>query len=228
MNLHYTYLLIDIGALLFPLLASFERKVAFYKSWRHLFPAMFITAALFIGWDILSAKRGIWWFNADYTLPFRLAGLPVEEWLFFLFIPYSCVFIYACLQFYFPGKKVDKGWPWMIGLGIGLFVVAFLNFGRAYSLTAFGGCGLGLVITYLLRHKMTRFRADTFLIAYTVCLIPFSIVNGLLTALPVVLYNDAENVGIRLYTIPVEDVFYGMLLILGSIWGMCALQQKQP
>ncbi|MDP4130877.1 MAG: lycopene cyclase domain-containing protein, partial [Bacteroidota bacterium] len=56
--------------------------------------------------------------------------------------------------------------------------------------------------------------AISFLVSYVVILIPFLIVNGFLTAIPVVIYNDAENLGIRIYTIPFEDVFYGLLLTM--------------
>jgi lycopene cyclase domain-containing protein len=46
----------------------------------------------------------------------------------------------------------------------------------------------------------------------------FFIVNGILTgtglAQPVVSYNDQENLGIRLLTIPIEDVVYGFELLL--------------
>jgi lycopene cyclase domain-containing protein len=50
-------------------------------------------------------------------------------------------------------------------------------------------------------------------------LIPFLIVNGLLTSIPVVLYNNEENLNFRIYSIPFEDVFYGMLLIMMNVIG---------
>ncbi len=72
---------------------------------------------------------------------------------------------------------------------------------------------------YFFKNYFRHFSSAAFLISYAIILIPFLIVNGFLTAIPVVIYNDAENLGIRLYTIPVEDIFYGMLLVMMNVVG---------
>ncbi|MGB0178070.1 MAG: lycopene cyclase domain-containing protein, partial [Owenweeksia sp.] len=60
-----------------------------------------------------------------------------------------------------------------------------------------------------------------FYLSYLFVLIPFFIVNGILTGFgieeEVVWYNDQENMGTRIFTIPFEDAFYGMILILGVV-----------
>ena len=56
----------------------------------------------------------------------------------------------------------------------------------------------------------------------TYSLIPFFIVNGVLTGSwienQVVWYNNAENLGIRMGTIPVEDSIYAYSMILMSLF----------
>jgi lycopene cyclase domain-containing protein len=70
-----------------------------------------------------------------------------------------------------------------------------------------------LVVIY---SKMTD-KLGYFYFAYIIHIIPFLIVNGILTAMPIVIYNNLENLGVRIYTIPIEDTAYSMLLLLMNI-----------
>ncbi|MBL7682357.1 MAG: lycopene cyclase domain-containing protein [Flavipsychrobacter sp.] len=221
MNPHYTYLLIDVLTVLFPFLLSFDKKVAFYKQWKNLWVGLLGTGALFIAWDVWFTAMGVWSFNDTYITGIKLAGLPIEEWAFFLVVPYSCVFIYECLLCYFPFRqKKDWGWNVILWLGIAVLAVGFMNSYRAYTFSAFSLCGFAMILLYVMRNRFPTFNAAAFVVCYIISLLPFLIVNGFLTALPVVMYDDAENLGIRIYTIPFEDCFYGMLLMLGNVWGM--------
>jgi lycopene cyclase domain-containing protein len=56
-----------------------------------------------------------------------------------------------------------------------------------------------------------------FYIAYFLSLVPFLVVNGVLTSLPVVGYDNEENLAIRIYTIPVEDMAYLVNLLLMNL-----------
>ena len=62
---------------------------------------------------------------------------------------------------------------------------------------------------------------QSFYITFLVILIPFFVVNGILTGSfiegEVVWYNNAENLGIRLGTIPIEDLGYAFNMIFMSI-----------
>lgn len=72
---------------------------------------------------------------------------------------------------------------------------------------------------------------NKFWITYLVLLLPFFIVNGILTGTgpdnPVVWYNNAENLQLRILTIPVEDFAYGMTLILWNIVLFEAFSKKR-
>ena len=62
---------------------------------------------------------------------------------------------------------------------------------------------------------------NTYFITFLIILIPFLLVNGILTGSfidePVVFYNDNENLGIRLGTIPIEDIGYAFTMLLMSL-----------
>jgi lycopene cyclase domain-containing protein len=218
LNPHYTYFLILAASLAGPLALSFDKKVAFYKNWKYVFPAMIIPALLYIVWDLYFTSKGVWSFNEAYITGIKLYNLPLEEVLFFFIVPYCCVFIYACIRSYFPRLINKKTADWVLmTLAIAMLITGIIYFDKYYTGWTFIFTGAFILIIYLFRNYFKSFDAVSFLVAYVICLIPFLIVNGFLTAIPVVIYNDAENLGIRIYTIPFEDAFYGMLLVLMNI-----------
>ncbi len=210
-----TYLLTNIFTILVPFSYSFERKIAYYRSWKYLFPAIFITGTFFIIWDIIFTDIGIWSFNPSYLTGIYLFNLPIEEWLFFLTVPYSCVFIYEAMNYYI---KKDYLQPYAQHityiLAFLLLILAVLNHDKLYTFINFTFSALFLLAhIFIFKTK----HLGRFYLAYLVHLIPFFLVNGLLTSLPVVLYNPTENLGVRIGSIPVEDSIYSMLLLLMNI-----------
>jgi lycopene cyclase domain-containing protein len=210
-----TYAILLAGSVAMPFALSFDRKVAFYRHWKALFPATLITATVFIIWDIYFTRHNVWWFNRDYVSGLFIAGLPVEEWLFFIIIPYCCLFIYEVSRAYFK-------WEWkgfIVPLNIALFLfflgITILNIDRIYTAVNFGMATAIIGLQFFLKtHRTYLFY---FYIAYALSIIPFLIVNGVLTSLPVVGYNDDENLAIRIYTIPVEDFAYLVNLLLMNL-----------
>ena len=208
----YTYLALNFLTILFPLALSFDKRVQFYKSYKYLLPAIGVTGLLFLVWDILFTRQGVWSFNAQYIIGINLLGLPIEEILFFITVPFACLFIYACLNYYVK-KILSDLLCEIISAALLAFSILVLIFQhqKLYTLVTFGL----LTVLLVLCEYVWRLRwLNRFYMAYVVVLLPFYAINGALTAIPVVMYNNAQNLGIRVGSIPLEDHFYCMGLLL--------------
>ena len=209
-----TYLIINIAAIIIPLLFSFDKKVSFFKTWPFFFPALIATGAFFIIWDVIFTRHGVWGFNPIHLQGIYLFGLPIEEWLFFLTIPYAVIFTYQVLNIWFPMNNHPEMQRTISYALIALMLAGTLFFyDRVYSLVVFSLSALFILFTeWFIRSSWLLHFYRTYLIT----LLPFFIVNGILTGTglnePVVWYNNAMNAGIRILTIPIEDFAYGFLL----------------
>ena len=215
--MNYTYLLLDLTCIIIPFIASFYPKHPFYKEWKYFFLANLIVTLFFIIWDMIFTQRGVWGFNPDYLTGINIINLPIEEILFFICIPYACVFTYFTLKYLVRNKPLEKAdfYLKILTLIIALFFVV-AGFGSDY--TFFTGLFTAIFMLTMLYFKtpMNHSFFTYFLI------IPFFLLsNGLLTGsfteAPVVWYNDSENFGLRIFTIPVEDTLYGFLMIAMNI-----------
>ena len=208
------YLLINFLTILFPIMLSFDSRVQFYKSWKFIFPGLIITGLVFLVWDHLFTILDVWSFNLDYVIGLYILNLPIEEILFFITVPFACIFIYECLNYYIK-RDLLKSVSRMISIMlIILSIVLLLTFyDRVYTLITFGL--LLLALSYA--EFIQKANLGRFYLAYLVSLIPFYIVNGILTSIPIVMYNNAENMAFRIGTIPFEDHFYSMSMLLINI-----------
>ena len=225
---NYLYLIINIATIAIPFAFSFHPKLRFWDRIKPFLLANLLTATFFILWDILFTYLGVWGFNPKYLTGFSVFNLPIEEILFFFCIPYACVFSYHCfgkLLKLNPKAKTQLISLFIITLSI---VVAVLFIDNYYTASTF--FLLAVFIAYIEFIKPQSW-IKQYYITYAAMLLPFFIVNGFLTGMvleePIVWYNTNEMINLRLHTIPVEDVFYGFLLIGTNIYLLEFFESKK-
>jgi len=209
------YFILLLTSFAVPFAYSFEKKMHFIKHWKAVFSAITLVALFYLVWDVFFTYTGVWGFNSDYFIGLTIFQLPLEEWLFFFLIPYASLFIHYALMHFFPVVQLsDKLVKWMTFILIGfLSILVILFYDRMYTLIN----GLVLIAALILGLKDKFNILNRFFLSYLVILIPFTIVNGVLTGSfipePIVWYNNQENLGIRFFTIPVEDFGYTFSLM---------------
>jgi lycopene cyclase domain-containing protein len=212
----YLYLWLNLGSFIVPFLFSFHPKIQFYKKWKGFLIGLLVMMAIFIPWDILFTNNGIWGFNETYITGYKFLNLPIEEWLFFFCIPYACIFThYAILainnNFKFSERTVNVSYVILLSA---LTITLWYAYDKWYTLVNF----LYAILVLGLVFNLKRASLQSFFATYLIILIPFILVNGTLTGSwineEVVWYNDAENLGIRLFRIPVEDVIYNLGMLV--------------
>ncbi|HSV09698.1 MAG TPA: lycopene cyclase domain-containing protein [Hanamia sp.] len=214
------YFLIDFFTVIVPLIFSFHPKIKFYKTWKQVAIAAILAGIIFITWDSIFIRLGVWSFNPRYVSGIFFFNLPVEEMLFFICIPFSCVFTYYCLtKFYNLAWNPKTENIFCIVFSILLLATGILFRDKLYTSVTFISTG---IVCLLLKFV---FKADWFgkaISVYALLLVPFLLVNGILTGTgleePVVIYNKTQNLDIRLFTIPLEDVFYGLELFVLNLF----------
>jgi len=92
-----------------PLVALFRLRVL--RQPGRLLLAILAAGAPFLLWDLYATHAGHWWFDAAQTLPWRVAGLPLEEIGFFVVIPLVSVLTYESVRVVRRGARASGRGP---------------------------------------------------------------------------------------------------------------------
>lgn len=93
------YMLVLVLSISVPLVVSFWPPLKFYKNIRALFYSIGIIVVIFGAWDVFATYRGHWYFNPRGVGNIKIVNLPLEEVLFFVVIPFCCIFTWEAIKY---------------------------------------------------------------------------------------------------------------------------------
>lgn len=181
-----------------------------WNHWKQLVVAIVIPAIPFLLWDVI-VTGAHWNFNPKYVSGIKIINLPIEEILFFITVPFACLFTWEMIIRRAKEKTINLKWLRIVlyfTLPIGIY---FFSIGKQYT---------GLTLSFLFLANLvdqflqTNMLFDKRFYFYLLLIVIFTLIfNGFLTWLPVVTYGVEYQLDFRIITIPVEDFFYGISLL---------------
>lgn len=210
-----SYILILTLSFLIPFIFSFERQIYFIQYFKIVLKSILLVAIPYLIWDSIFTDLKIWGFVNEKIIGFRLVGLPLEEILFFIVVPYALIFIYEVVNFYIKDKLININRPTLILLGSFFFILSVLSYPKTYSSIQFFLTALFFGLPLVFKWNITN--TKNFWITILISIIPFLVVNYFLTSIPIVIYNENEILGIRFLTIPLEDFFYHFIFTSSNL-----------
>ena len=208
------YIKVLLFSFIIPFIVSFHSRIKLNTYFFPLSLALLTSAIPFILWDIYFTHLGIWGFSPKYNLGILLINLPLEEILFFIIIPFCCLFTYFVLKKF---KKFNLRYNQKTLRVVALILLIFglISYERTYTFIV---CLFSALVLLNISYSKSKWNGYFFSTYIIISLIPFIIVNGILTGYfdpntPPVWYNNDEIIGVKFLTIPAEDFLYNFILM---------------
>lgn len=189
-----------LGIILYPRAITPKLRFVLY--------AIIPVITVFLLWDYL--VTGYWWrFNDLFILGIKLGNLPIEEILFFITVPWSCLIIWVNLKSIFSERKILNLEQPLLIISVIIAIIAVLN--QIWYTFAISLC---VVVVSLVSKTLHSWLGRTSSLIYLgIILILTLIFNGYLTSRPVVIYDLSYATRFTIGTIPIEDMIYGLSMI---------------
>ena len=207
----FTYLALNLFIIAVPLWYTPDKRTAYYRRLPAVGFSIAVVSTCYLMWDILVTARGEWSFHGKYLTGVQILNVPLEEVLFFITVPFSCLFIYEVVLYATKCSKFSLPASVVITLILALLASSLAFYPQGYTAKALASCGFFLMIALLLDRPLLE--SKQYWIWLAICYAPFLIINTVLTALPVVEYNSKAIWGFRVGTIPLEDFFYNYAML---------------
>lgn len=211
----YEYLIFNIIVISGPLFFGSQKRFYFFNYLKEAFFAIVISSIPFIIWDISVTNRH-WFFADEFTIGLRIFQLPIEELMFFFTVPFACLFTWQMVKKHSSPIVIDNLFNNLIFLSISIFFlfvsVLALLLGKEYTALA----GMFFIVSILIDRiwGASILNHSKFLFYFILVSFFTLIFNGYLTWRPIVTYDAIYQLDFRIFTIPIEDFFFGYALLI--------------
>jgi len=207
----YEYLIFNIIVLSGPLLLGWLKPFYFLNRWPKVLASAVLVSIPYLVWD--SLVTGLHWeFNFHYTTGLVVLNLPIEEILFFITVPAACLFTWEMISRRMDEKPVsfmNRIRPLFYLLPVAGTIL--LIYGKQYTGLATFFLGLAVALDQVIKTNLLL--QKRFMFFFALSLLFTLVFNGYLTWRPVVVYNELYQLDLRIFTIPIEDFWYGFSMI---------------
>lgn len=228
----YEYLIFNIIVISGPLFFGSLKKFYFFNHWKNALVSIIISAIPFLVWDVLVTNRH-WFFAEEYTLGIRFFNLPIEEIMFFFSVPYACLFTWEMIKKFnhseisnedielqkksASNKKRNNTESLIVSfISVGLLIIAFAAYFDNKEYTSLASLFFAFSILFDKVWGSKIFFRKSFWIYFIFVSFFTLLFNGYLTWRPIVTYDEIYQIGFRIFTIPIEDFFFGYALLIFS------------
>lgn len=204
------YLIFNLIVFSGPIYFGVQEKFNFRNKIPIALLSSLISAIPFLIWDSLVTNIH-WFFNEKYIIGIKFFGLPFEEILFFISVPFACLFLWEMIVQNSKDKFFcNKYFYIILTISFSIAAVYFFISGLIYTALVFSFLLISVLVDNLSQKMLF---SKNFAIFLAFVFLAFLIFNGYLTARPVLIYSERFITNIRITTIPVEDIGYGFSLI---------------
>lgn len=220
----YEYLIFNIIVISGPLFFGSLKRFFFLNYLKEALISIVVSAIPFLIWDAAVTNRH-WFFAEQYTMGIRFFGLPFEEILFFFTVPFACLFTWQMVKKYFISSSFNSNQlngiadnflsnRTIIAIIILFLIISIASFTNGKEYTSLTALIFSLSILYDKYYGAKIIITKRFVVYFIFVSLFTVIFNGYLTWRPIVTYDEIYQIGLRIFTIPIEDFFFGYALLI--------------
>lgn len=206
-----TYYFLNLIIFVPVLLLSFFTNVKPHRHIKGLLAGYLFVSLPFLIYDYWAVDRGLWAFNEAYVTGPYLWGMPLEEILFFITVPFAMIYVWGVVKKFIGDIGIPAIFP-LIAMGAvaaGSIWALIFYWDNAYTRTVAIAALIMILVAVGSRIAYTL-RFWTFQL---VLLGLFLIFNSILTTLPIVTYNPDAIIGFKFGDIPIEDFLFNFAFV---------------